>query len=112
VRLETPPVRERYCDSNGQWWYGQLTKTVRCDFTKRELDEDEAQQLSITYRNERNELLKLELDADPSWITQNILQPAAATRDGRPLKWTKWVNATDEEKAKNKNAKGHWEKVV
>jgi len=40
------------------------------------------------------------------------VQPAAATRDGRPLKWTKWVNATDEEKAKNKNAKGHWEKVV
>jgi len=92
-----------------------MTKTIQDDFSQKQLsiDDDVIYTLGVTKRGEdesgQRQLLKLELD-----IGQDSFQELIASKfDGKMLlkRWQKWVPATESEKAKNPDAKGHWEKA-
>ena len=85
-----------------------MVKTIRCDFTGEEVEEEEAYTIAVTYRV-NNQLHKLELDADPSWVSEHILKTASAVRKGKTLPWNRWVTPTKDEQ--QKGVKGHFERV-
>ena len=81
-----------------------LTKTVRDNLTGLEIDEDESVSLQMIDR-ENNKLTKVEFDMSrEAWLTmyKGFVKKAP---------YQVWVKATEDEKAKDKNAKGHWEKL-
>ena len=81
-----------------------LTKTVRDNMTGLEVDEDESVALQMIDR-ENGKLKKCEFDiARPAWLEMY-------KNFAKKPPYQVWVKATDDEKAKDKNAKGHWEKL-
>lgn len=75
------------------------------DITGQPFPEDENNEVTVTKRV-AGKLLQAKFDlSGPS--AQKVLD---LMRE-KPPKWHVWINATDEERAKNKNAKGHWESV-
>ena len=82
-----------------------MTKEVRDNFDGLTYDEDETMQFVFTDRQDPRGFVKIEGDiARASFLTlygQMVKKP----------KYQVWVRATDEEKQKNPNIKGHWNKL-
>ena len=92
-----------------------MTKNIRDDHNDTEIDPelDDSFTLTIVKRGMSDSgerfLHKCELDIGKQSFDEII----GANFDGKKLlaRWQRWVLATDAEKAKNPNAKGHWEKI-
>lgn len=74
------------------------------DITGQPFPEDDNNEVSITKRV-AGKLMQAKFDLSPA----SALKVLDLMAQQKPPKWQIWINATDEERAKNKNAKGHWE---
>lgn len=82
-----------------------MTKEVRDNLDGMTYDADESWEFAFVNRNDPRGLIKVEGDlsnANFNKIYKDMVK--------KP-KYQVWVKATDAEKAKNPQAKGHWEKL-
>jgi len=81
-----------------------MTKVVIDNFTGSQEDADDCVELQIMDRS-NGKLMKVEVDLTRTRMLEMIKDMV------KKPKWQVWTKATEEEKQKDKNAKGHWEKV-
>jgi len=82
-----------------------MTKEVRDNFDGLTYDEDDSMGFVFTDRHDPRGFVKVEGD-----IARTSFLSLYGTMVKKP-KYQVWVRATEEEKEKNPNLKGHWEKL-
>ena len=83
-----------------------MTKEVRDNMDGQTYDEDEAVQFVFTDRFDPRGFIKVEGDCARSTFLDLYGKMV------KKPKYQLWVRATTEEKEKNPNLKGHWEKLA
>lgn len=83
-----------------------MTKEVRDNFDGLTYDEDDTMSFVFTDRNDPRGFIKVEGD-----ISRESFLRLYGEMVKKP-KYQVWVRATEEEKEKNPNLKGHWEKLA
>lgn len=82
-----------------------MTKIVRENIKGLEIDEDDSVEMQTTIR-QNGKLIKVVFDVSHTFWAD--FYKAMVKKPPYQV----WVRATEEEKQKDKNAKGHWEKIV
>ena len=82
-----------------------MTKEVRDNFDGQTYDADESWEFAFINRNDPRGLIKVEGDVSDAKFLELYKSMA------KQPKYQVWVRPTEEEKAKDKNAKGHWQKL-
>ena len=83
-----------------------MTKEVRDNFDGLTYDEDETMGFTFVDRFDPRGFIKVEGDISKSGFLKLFESMV------KKPKYQRWVKATDEEKAKDKSVKGHWEKIA
>jgi hypothetical protein len=83
-----------------------MTKEIRDNFDGLTYDEDESVGFTFIFRNDPRGFLKIEGDMSKSNFDRLYGEMV------KKPKYQLWVKADAEEKVKNPNVKGHWEKLA